>query len=76
MFFCLQKFIPDNQKIIVDKSLLSAKIVLNQILSLSREVEGTGPAKPGNLANVKVPNPADYPKDEVLMPLFWSGIIF
>jgi len=28
-------------------------------------VEGTGPLKPDNLTFVKVPNPAEYPKDEV-----------
>jgi len=26
---------------------------------------GTGPVMPGNLINIKVLNPADYPKDEV-----------
>ena len=35
-------------------------------MSLSREAEGTGPVMPGNLIFIKVPIPADYPKDEVL----------
>ena len=38
--------------------------------------EGTGPVKPGNLFFNKVPNPADYPKDEVLYRSFESGIVF
>ena len=32
--------------------------------------------KPGNLFFNKVPNPADYPKDEVLYRSFESGIVF
>lgn len=31
--------------------------------------------KSGNLIVFKVPNPADYPKDEVLCRLFRGGII-
>lgn len=29
--------------------------------------------KPGNLVETKVPNPADYPKDEVAVPLFYGA---
>lgn len=36
--------------------------------------EGTGPAKPGNLIYFKVPIPADYPKDEVFIPLFFGAV--
>lgn len=46
-------------------------------MSLSRAAEGTGPVKPGNLINFKVPNPAGYPKDEAkLSRSFVSGFIY
>lgn len=41
--------------------------------------EGTGPVKSGNLIFVKVPNPADYPKDKIVLKavyLLVSGFIF
>ena len=45
-------------------------------MSLSREAEGTGPVMPGNLIFIKVPIPADYPKDEVLCRLPFGERLF
>ena len=45
-------------------------------MSLSREAEGTGPAMPGNLIFIKVPIPADYPRDEVLYRLPFGERLF